>query len=212
MLALRAKPFVPRTTMSDHGHPIRPNLVRRLKPTGLNQLWVADITYVRLAEAFVYLAVVLDVFSRKVVGLGSWPTSERLLALEALDQALAARDPRPSASSITPIAAFSTPAGTMSIGWRPEASPSMSRPATLRQRHGRELHEDAQGRGGERFGLRQHRGRQPQSESSSKPSTTASACTRRSATNLRSSSKPNCVRSRQRQTMTKHCHSISVSH
>jgi putative transposase len=47
LLALRAKPFVPRTTMSDHGHPIRPNLLRRLKPTGLDQIWVADITYTK---------------------------------------------------------------------------------------------------------------------------------------------------------------------
>ena len=44
LLALRAKPFVPRTTMGDHGHPIRPNLVRRLKPTGLDRIWVADIS------------------------------------------------------------------------------------------------------------------------------------------------------------------------
>ena len=55
-------------TISDHDRPIRPNLVRRLKPTGLDQIWVADITYVRLADDFVYLAVVIDAFSRKVVG------------------------------------------------------------------------------------------------------------------------------------------------
>ena len=95
LLALRAKPFVPRTTMSDHGHPIRPNLVRRLKPTGLDQIWVADITYVRLAEDFVYLAVILDAFSRKVIG---WALADHLeagLAIEALDRAIAARNPAP---------------------------------------------------------------------------------------------------------------------
>ena len=95
LLSLRAKPFVPRTTMSDHGHPIRPNLVRRLKPTGLDQIWVADITYVRLAEDFVYLAVVIDAFSRKVVGWALANHLEASLALQALDQALAGRNPAP---------------------------------------------------------------------------------------------------------------------
>jgi transposase InsO family protein len=95
LLALRGKPFVPRTTMSKHDCPIRPNLVRGLKPTGLDQIWVADITYVRLAEDFVYLAVILDAFSRKVVG---WALADHLqasLALAALDMALAARKPAP---------------------------------------------------------------------------------------------------------------------
>ena len=80
---------------SDHGHPIRPNLVRRLKPTGLDQIWVADITYVRLAEDFVYLAVVIDAFSRKVVGWALTNHLEASLALQALDQALAGRNPAP---------------------------------------------------------------------------------------------------------------------
>ena len=93
LLALRAKPFVPRTTISNHDCPIRPNLVRKLKPTGLDQIWAADITYVRLAEDFVYLAVVIDAFSRKVVG---WALEDHLqasLALQALDMAIAERDP-----------------------------------------------------------------------------------------------------------------------
>jgi hypothetical protein len=51
--------------MSRHAFDIAPNLTRGLKPTGLDQIWVADATYVRLAEDFVYLAVVLDAFSRK---------------------------------------------------------------------------------------------------------------------------------------------------
>jgi len=95
LLALRAKPFVPRTTISNHDCPIRPNLVRRLKPTGLDQIWVADITYVRLAEDFVYLAVVIDAFSRKVVGFALEDHLEASLALKALDMAIAARDPAP---------------------------------------------------------------------------------------------------------------------
>ena len=72
-----------------------PNLTRGLIPTGLDQIWVADITYVRLAEAFVYLAVVLDAFSRKVVGWALDDHLEARLAIEALDMALAARNPAP---------------------------------------------------------------------------------------------------------------------
>ena len=95
LLCLRARPFVPRTTDSRHGFEIVPNLIRGLVPTGLDQIWVADITYVRLGEAFVYLAVILDAFSRLCVG---WALDDRLeakLALDALDMALDARSPAP---------------------------------------------------------------------------------------------------------------------
>jgi putative transposase len=95
LLALRRRPFVPQTTMSRHEFDIAPNLTRGLKPTGLDQIWVADITYVRLAEGFVYLAAVLDAFSRKVVGFALADHLEASLALEALDMALKARDPAP---------------------------------------------------------------------------------------------------------------------
>jgi putative transposase len=96
LLALRTKAFVPRTTDSDHGFRIAPNLIRSLIPTGLDQIWVADITYVRLADAFVYLAVILDAFSRRVVG---WALDDHLraeLALAALDMALLHRKPPPN--------------------------------------------------------------------------------------------------------------------
>ena len=92
LLALRRRLFRPATTQSRHAYIRWPNLARRLIPTAVNQLWVADITYVRLEAAFVYLAVVLDAFSRKVVG---WAMADHLrteLAIEALDMALAARD------------------------------------------------------------------------------------------------------------------------
>jgi len=95
LLALRGKPFVPRTTDSRHGFAIVPNLTRALVPTGLDQIWVADITYIRLAEAFVYLAVILDAFSRKVIGWAIADHLEASLAIEALDMALAARNPPP---------------------------------------------------------------------------------------------------------------------
>jgi transposase InsO family protein len=95
LLCLRARPFVPRTTDSRHGFAIVANLTRGLVPTGLDQIWVADITYVRLGEAFVYLAVVLDAFSRKVIGWALDNHLEARLAIEALDMALAARNPAP---------------------------------------------------------------------------------------------------------------------
>ena len=95
LLALRRRPFVPQTTMSRHGFEIAPNRTRGLIPTGLDQIWVADITYVRLAEAFVYLAVVLDAFSRKVIGWALADHLEASLAIEALDMALSLRDPAP---------------------------------------------------------------------------------------------------------------------
>ena len=93
LLCLRAKPFVPYTTNSRHEFPIVPNLVRGLVPTGIDQIWVADITYIRLATQFIYLAVVLDAHSRKVVGWALADHLEASLAVEALDMALAARGP-----------------------------------------------------------------------------------------------------------------------
>jgi putative transposase len=95
LLALRRKPFVPVTTDSTHGWRVVPNLARGIELTGLGQLWVADITYIRLAEDFAYLAVVLDAFSRKVIG---WALATHLraeLAIEALQMAVAARQPAP---------------------------------------------------------------------------------------------------------------------
>ena len=93
LLCLRHRAFVPMTTQSDHRWPVMPNLVRFLEPTAADQIWVADITYIRLREGFVYLAVVLDAFSRRVVG---WAIDAHLrasLAVEALQQALATRHP-----------------------------------------------------------------------------------------------------------------------
>ena len=93
LLCMRTRPFVPRTTDSRHGFAIVANLTRGLVPTGLDQIWVADITYVRLGEAFIYLAVVLDAFSRKVIGWALDDHLEARLAIEALDMAITARNP-----------------------------------------------------------------------------------------------------------------------
>ena len=95
LLCLRKKPFVPVTTQSQHRWPVVPNLARFMVPTGLNQLWVADITYVRMLEEFAYLAIVLDAFSRRVVG---WELDDHLntsLPLAALKTAIETRRPTP---------------------------------------------------------------------------------------------------------------------
>ena len=94
LLCLRKRKFVV-TTNSDHGLPVYPNLARQMTLTGLDQLWVADITYVRLELEFVYLAVILDAFSRRVIGWALHRTLEAALTLEALRQALARRRPAP---------------------------------------------------------------------------------------------------------------------
>jgi len=93
LLCLRRKPFGPQTTDARHDWEIVPNLVRGLRLSGLDQLWVADITYIRLQEEFVYLAVIIDAFSRRVVG---WAMADHLqasLAIDALTMALAERRP-----------------------------------------------------------------------------------------------------------------------
>jgi len=93
LLSIRKRRFVV-TTDSEHSWRIYPNLARRMVLDGINQLWVADITYVRLRQEFIYLAVILDVYSRRVVG---WSIRRDLgsgLAQEALEMAVKKRQPR----------------------------------------------------------------------------------------------------------------------
>src|ERR1700752_2539629 len=94
LLALQPKCFKV-TTNSNHKFEIYLNLAARMKLTGINQLWVADITYIRLKAEFVYLAVILDAFSRKVVGWALDRTLANRLTIAALEQAIAQRRPRP---------------------------------------------------------------------------------------------------------------------
>jgi putative transposase len=96
LLCLKQRPFVPVTTQSRHGWRVVPNLARGIELTGLDQLWVADITYIRLLEEFAYLAVVLDAFSRRVVGWALETYLEARLATAALTMALEARRPAPA--------------------------------------------------------------------------------------------------------------------
>ncbi len=95
LLCMRQRAFAPATTDSDHGWRVVPNLTRGIILTGIDQLWVADITYIRMLEEFAYLAVVLDAFSRRVIGWALEGHLQASLAIAALDMALASRRPAP---------------------------------------------------------------------------------------------------------------------
>src|SRR5437016_11647696 len=94
LLCLRQRKFL-LTTDSQHGLPIYPNVAEEMVLTGIDQLWVADITYIRLQVEFVYLAVLLDAFSRRCLGWALRRSLEAVLVLEALRMALMRRHPRP---------------------------------------------------------------------------------------------------------------------
>lgn len=95
LLCLRKRRFVILTTNSNHNRPVYPNRARDMVLTDINQLWVADITYIRLEVEFVYLAVVLDAFSRRVIGWALDRSLEDDLAIAALQMALRRRCPAP---------------------------------------------------------------------------------------------------------------------
>jgi putative transposase len=94
LLCLRRRKFIV-TTNSNHDRPVYPNLARGMVLTGIDQLWVADITYIRLETEFVYLAVVLDAFSRRAIGWALERTLQDELTLMALQMALERRLPAP---------------------------------------------------------------------------------------------------------------------
>ena len=94
LLCLRQSKFL-WATDSKHELKVYPNLARYIKPTALNQLWVADITYIRLLHEYVYLAVILDAFSRLVIGWELGQTMGVELTLKALQKALASRQVEP---------------------------------------------------------------------------------------------------------------------
>jgi transposase InsO family protein len=92
LLCLRRRAFVV-TTDSRHNLQVYPNLAGQMRPGAINQLWIADITYIRLRTEFVYLAVVLDAFSRRVIGWALGRTLEAKLAVAALRMAIDQRTP-----------------------------------------------------------------------------------------------------------------------
>jgi putative transposase len=93
LLAVRRRKFVV-TTDSNHRFRVHPNLAESMELTAVNQLWVADITYIRLQREFVFLAIVLDAFSRKAIGWELGRSLETKLPLAALEAAIASRHPQ----------------------------------------------------------------------------------------------------------------------
>jgi len=91
LLCRRKKAFKPVTTQSNHNFEVYPNLIENIQVTGLNQIWVSDITYIHLMKSFVYLAVIIDLFSRKCIGWHLSNDIDTYLSLNALDMAIAAR-------------------------------------------------------------------------------------------------------------------------
>ena len=128
LLAVQPKAFVV-TTESDHDLEVYLNLASRMKLTGVNQLWVADITYIRLKQEWVYLAVVLDAFSRKVVG---WELDRNLTArlpIAALEKAIADRQPPPGVVHHSDRGVQYASGDYVGLLRKHSMIPSMSRPA-----------------------------------------------------------------------------------
>ena len=99
LLCLRKRAFKPSTTDSRHGFRVYANLAARMEPMAPDRLWVADITYVRLKASFVYLAVILDAYSRKVIGWSLEDHMEARLVVAALEMAV--RDRQPARGQVT---------------------------------------------------------------------------------------------------------------
>lgn len=128
LLAVQPRAFVV-TTDSDHELEVYLNLARRMELTGVNQLWVADITYIRLRSEFVYLAVILDGYSRKVVGWALDRTLAARLAVEALTEAISRRQPPPGLVHHSDRGVQYASGGYVEILKKHQILPSMSRPA-----------------------------------------------------------------------------------
>jgi len=94
-LLCRVKRRWTKTTDSKHGFPRYPNLIKGINISRLNQVWLSDITYIRIRTGFVYLAAVLDAFSRRVIGYAISARLDSSLTLEALHMAIAGRRPDP---------------------------------------------------------------------------------------------------------------------
>jgi len=127
LLCRRRRAFIS-TTDSNHGLPVFPNLTKDLKVTDINQLWVADITYIQLPQRFVYLAVLLDAFSRRVIG---WALERHMmteLPLAALQMALDTREVKPGLIHHSDRGKQYAAATYVSLLVKHQIRPSMSRP------------------------------------------------------------------------------------
>jgi transposase InsO family protein len=128
LLAVQPRAFVA-TTDAQHELEVSLNLASRLTLTGLNQLWVADITYIRLRAEFVYLAVLLDGFSRKVVGWALENTLATRLPLGALRHAITTRQPPPGVVHHSDRGVQYASGEYVQLLHHHQMIPSMSRPA-----------------------------------------------------------------------------------
>jgi len=128
LIGLRPRSFVV-TTDSRHDLEVYLNLAKRMKLTGINQLWVADITFIRLKTEFVYLAVILDAYSRKVVGWALERTLASRLAIAALEKAIGERQPSAGLVHHSDRGAQYACGDYVSVLRRHQMIPSMSRPA-----------------------------------------------------------------------------------
>ena len=128
LLAVQPKSFVV-TTDSDHELEVYLNLASRMKLTGINQLWVADITYIRLHREFVFLAVILDAFSRKVVGWELDRTLAARLPMAALEEAIVERRPPPGVVHHSDRGVQYASGAYVAMLRKHGMIPSMSRPA-----------------------------------------------------------------------------------
>jgi len=128
LLAVQPRTFVV-TTDSNHELEVYLNLASRMKLTGINQLWVADLTYIRLHREFVFLAVILDAFSRKVVGWELDRTLAARLPIATLEKALAERKPPPGMVHHSDRGVQYASGAYVGILRKHGMIPSMSRPA-----------------------------------------------------------------------------------
>ncbi len=93
-LQAKTKRRFARTTMSDHDELVHPNLLPEMEVTDCDQVWVADLTYIRVMAGFVYMAAILDVYSRKVIGWSIGMGLDRMLTIAALKMAIETRRPK----------------------------------------------------------------------------------------------------------------------
>lgn len=128
LLAIVKRKFVVATTDSDHEWPVYLNLAARMEVSGINQLWVSDITYIRLRKEFVYLAVVIDVYSRRAVGRSTSRDVDTELTLSALRQAIQERQPAPGTVHHSDRGVQYAARGYVEELQRHGLIPSMSRP------------------------------------------------------------------------------------
>jgi HTH-like domain len=152
LLCLRQRPFVPVTTDSRHTWRVVPNLARGMVPSGLDQLWVADITYIRLQEEFAYLAIVLQP-ARGRLGFGNAPggaPGDRRTRNSAGGATANTRQPDPPLRPRHPIRLRRLHRPTSAARHCRKHEPGRQ---SLRQCQGRELHEDPQAGGGQRTNL-----------------------------------------------------------